>query len=71
MYNDRVILKGNILTVPHWLKSLGQFFVTNRRFMTNFGRQEQYTIDSMAYVIGNEAKWAIGHRSTSFPGAEA
>ena len=40
----------------------------NQPALTKFGRCAQYKTDSMVYLIGHEAAWAIDHRSMPFPG---
>ena len=41
-----------IFAVSGWFQPPGQFY---QLLLTVFGRCEQYTIDSMVYMIGNEA----------------
>ena len=47
-----------IFAVSDWFQPPGQFY---QLLLTVFGRCEQYTIDSMVYMIGNEAARATGH----------
>ena len=47
-----------IFPVSDWFQPPGQFY---QLLLTVFGRCKQYTIDSMVYMIGNEAARATGH----------
>ena len=48
-----------------WLAPISRLILHNHLALTIFGRFEQYTIDSMVFLIGNEAARATDHPQAS------
>ena len=44
-----------------WLVPIPRLILHNQLVLTICGRSQQYTIDTMVYLIGNEAAWAIAN----------